>query len=196
MKGLDLRCFVELLFSFGWRKGELTNLSVGSIDLAQDFIRLDTSKNGDPCECPLTPNLKVLLQAVVTGRKSDEPLFPVKDMRRAWKQLCTRAGVKSCKDGGYVIHDARRTAARTKRSAGVSETVTASIMGWKPASKMFARYAIVDRADIAEAMKRSEQWEQEQRKPETYDSLRTENRHSSDTVAPEQVHVKKEQILQ
>jgi integrase len=186
MKGLDLRCFVELLFSFGWRKGELTNLTVGSVNLTEDFIRLDTSKNGEPRECPLTPNLKVLLQAVVTGRKSDEDLFPVKDMRHAWKRLCERAGVKYGKAEGYVIHDARRTAARAKRSAGVAETVTAKIMGWSKDSKMFARYGIVDRADMVEAMKRTEQWETSQR----------ENEHSSDTVAHEQVQVQKGHLLQ
>jgi hypothetical protein len=35
-----------------------------------------------------------------------------------------------------------------------------------PGSKMFARYGIVDRANMAEALKRSKQWEREQRKPE------------------------------
>src|SRR5215470_19508548 len=77
---------------------------------------------------------------------------------------CQNAGVKYGKTEGYVIHDSRRTAARTKRAAGVSETVTCKIMGWKPGSKMFARYGIVDRADMAEALKRSEQWEHEQRR--------------------------------
>jgi integrase len=177
MKGLHLKCFVELLFSFGWRKSELTGLTVGDVNLAENFIRLDASKNGEPRELPLTPNLRVLLEAVIAGRKSDESLFPVKDTRHAWKRLCKTAGVKSGKAAGYVIHDTRRTAARTKRAAGVSETVTCKIMGWKPGSKMFARYGIVDRADMAEALKRSEQWEREQRKPEF--------EHSSSIVSTE-----------
>lgn len=176
MKGVYLKCFVELLFSFGWRNGELTGLTVGAVNLAEGFIRLEDSKNGEPREVPLTPNLKVLLEAVLTGRKPDESLFPVKDMRHAWKRLCKNAGVKCGKAEGYVIHDTRRTAARTKRAAGVSETVTCKIMGWKPGSKMFARYGIVDRSDMAEALKRSEKWEQEQqRKPEF--------EHSSDIVS-------------
>jgi integrase len=177
MKGLYLKCFVELLFSFGWRKGELTSLTVADVNIAEGFIRLEDSKNGEPREVPLTPNLKVLLEAVITGRKSDESLFPVKDMRHAWKRLCKNAGVKCGKDG-YVIHDTRRTAARTKRAAGVSETVTSEIMGWKPGSKMFARYGIVDRADMVEALKRSEQFEQAQRE------IR-ENRHRTDIVSTE-----------
>jgi len=175
MKGLHLKCFVELLFGFGWRKSELTRLTVGDVNLAESFIRLDDSKNGEPREVPLTQNLSVLLKAVIAGRSPDESLFPVRDMRHAWKRLCKTAGVKSGKVGGYVIHDTRRTAARTKRAAGVSETVTCKIMGWKPGSKMFARYGIVDRADMAEALKRSEQWEHEQRKPEF--------EHSTDIVS-------------
>ena len=47
-------------------------------------------------------------------------------------------------------------------------------MGWKPGSKMFARYGIVDRADMAEALKRTDQWEREQRK--------SKFGHSSDIV--------------
>ena len=164
MKGLYLKCFVELPFGFGWRKGELTGLTVGDVNLSEGFIRLEDSKNGEPREVPLTPNLKVLLEAVISGRAAEESLFPVRDMRHAWRRLCKNAGVKCGKAEGYVIHDSRRTATRTKRAAGVSETVTCKIMGWKPGSKMFARYGIVDRADMAEALKRSEQWEREQRK--------------------------------
>lgn len=79
------------------------------------------------------------------------------------RMLCVKCG----KAEGYVIHDSRRPAARTKRAAGVSETVTCKIMGWKPGSKMFARYGIMDRSDMAEALKRSEQWEHEQRKSDS-----------------------------
>ena len=176
MKGLHLKCFVELLFGFGWRKGELTGLTVGDVNLAEGFIRLEDSKNGEPREVPLTPNIKVLLEAVITARKPNDSLFPVKDMRHAWKRLCKNAGVKYGKAEGYVIHDTRRTAARTKRAAGVSESVTCKIMGWKPGSKMFARYGIVDRADMAEALKRTEQWEREQQR-------KSEFKHSSDIVS-------------
>jgi len=162
MKGVFLKCFIELLFGFGWRKGELTNLQVGNVNLAEGFIRIDDSKSGEPREVPFTPSLRVLLEAVCTGRAFDEPLFPAKDMRHAWRRLCKAAGVKTGKAGGYVIHDARRTSARTKRAAGEDETVICAIMGWKPGSKMFPRYGIVNRADMQEALRRSEQWEQDQ----------------------------------
>ena len=100
MKGIYLKGFVELLFSFGWRKGELTGLTVGNVNLAEGFIRLEDSKNGEPREVPLTPNLKVLLEAVIAGRSFEESLFPVRDMRHAWKRLCKTAGVKVRQGGG------------------------------------------------------------------------------------------------
>ena len=56
------------------------NLSRLDLNLAEGFIRPEDSKNGEPREVPLTPNLEVRLKAVTTGRKPDPSLFPVKDM--------------------------------------------------------------------------------------------------------------------
>lgn len=91
-----------------------------------------------PRKTALTQSLRVLLEPLVLGRNSDDALFPAVDMRYAWKRLCKQAAIKAGRKGS-VIHDARRTAARTKRSAGVGETMTFAIMGWKPGSQMFAR---------------------------------------------------------
>jgi integrase len=163
MKGLYLRAFVELLFTLGWRKSELTGLTVENIHLAEGFIRIEDSKSGEPREAPLTPALKVLLEPLVIGKKPHEAIFPAKDMRWAWRRLCKSAGIEPGKIGGYIIHDTRRTAARTQRAAGVPESVSSKILGWQPGSKMYARYGIVDRADMNDALLRSEQWEQTQR---------------------------------
>src|ERR1019366_2774040 len=83
-------------------------------------------------------------------------------MRVFVEMVFTLGWVKAGRKDGYIIHDTRRTAARTQRSAGVPETVACEILGWKPGSKMFARYGIVDRADMAEALKRQTKWEKEQ----------------------------------
>ena len=143
------------------------------------------TKNGEPREVPLTENLKVLLGAVIAGRSPNEPLFPVKEMRHAWKRLCKRAGLKSGKREGYIIHDTRRTAARTKRAAGVSDTVTCKIMVWKPESKMFHRYGIVDRADMAEALKRSEKYEADFAELGTFGRVLAESAQIHPKPAPE-----------
>jgi integrase len=88
MKGLYLRAFVELVFTLGWRKSELTGLTVDNTHLAEGFIRIEDSKSGEPREAPLTPALKVLLEPLVIGKKPGEAIFPAKDMRWAWKRLC------------------------------------------------------------------------------------------------------------
>lgn len=166
MKGLHLKCFVELLFAYGWRKGELTGLEVKNVELDRKVLRIETSKSGEGREVPLTASLTTLLTPLVIGRKPDEQLFPAKDLRWAWKRLCKEGGVQAGRSG-YIMHDARRTTARAKRSAGVAESVTSKTMGWRPGSKMFERYGIVDTADMLTAQERQEQWEAQQRKTGT-----------------------------
>lgn len=163
MKGPYLRAFVELLFAYGWRKGELTGLRVKNVNLAENLIRIETSKNGEAREVVLTPSLAIVLQDILLGRmnKPEEPLFPAQDMRWAWKRLCKAAGVKPGKIGGVVMHDGRRTTYRTKRAAGVSDTVICKTMGWKPGSKMAARYGIVDNQDKLTAQMQQEEWERQ-----------------------------------
>ena len=114
---------------------------MGNVDVDQGVIRIETSKSGEGREVPLTESMIELMLPMVVNRDPEEPLFPVRDMRYAWRRLCDDAGVAYGKNG-YVIHDTRRTAARTKRSAGVSESVTNATMGWKPGSKMLSRYGL------------------------------------------------------
>jgi integrase len=162
IKGLHVKVFVELLFSYGWRRGELINLKVGNIDLVRGVLRIETSKSGEGREVGLTPDLKVLLFALVVGHSPEERLFPIKNPCYLWSRLCKKAGVPCGRLNGVIMHDARRTTARAKRSAGVSETVAAATLGWKPGSRMFARYGIVDTADTLEAQLAQERWERAQ----------------------------------
>lgn len=59
---------------------------------------------------------------------------------------------------GLIFHDLRRTAARNLRRAGIAEGVIMKIGGWKTRS-VFERYAIVNRTDIVDAMKKLQQAE-------------------------------------
>jgi integrase len=149
-EGLWARVFVELAFTFGWRKGELLSLKAGSVDFLRGIVSLGASKNGDSREAPLTTSLRVMLEALVAAKTSSERLFPVHDVRYAWKRICDRAGVVAGRDG-IVIHDARRSSARNKRAAGVSTSVIMDIQGWRSES-MFRRYGIVDNSDRLSAL--------------------------------------------
>jgi integrase len=125
-------------------------ITVANIDFLRGVVTLATSKNGDSREAPLTANLRVLLEALVAGKDSADRLFPVHDIRYAWKRICDRASVRAGRDG-IILHDARRSSARNKRAAGVSTSVIMSLQGWR-SEAMFRRYDIVDGSDRLSAL--------------------------------------------
>ncbi|MFZ1919809.1 MAG: tyrosine-type recombinase/integrase [Terriglobales bacterium] len=175
-----LQAFLELAYTYGWRRGELLGLRVRQVDLFGETIRLDTgtTKNGEGREVAMTRRVQTLLRQCVVGKRPDDYVFtredrkPVRDMRDAWRALCVRAGLGSfvCTEcgstisekrcsacgsrqrryTGLIIHDLRRSAAKARRRAGVAESVIMAMGGWKTAS-MFRRYAIVSSADQREA---------------------------------------------
>jgi len=150
-EGLWARAFLEMAFTLGWRRSELQDLKVGNVHLAENTFRIEDSKNGEPREVAIIEPMRTLIQPLVIGRDANEPLWPVHQFRYAWKRICKAAGVNSGKLDGYILHDARRTSARTKRASGVSESVIMDIHGWKTA-EMFRRYGIVNQADRTQAL--------------------------------------------
>ena len=63
-----------------------------------------------------------------------------------WHRAVTKAEI----GGRRILHDFRRTAARSYRKAGVSEGVVMRIGGWKTRS-VFERYNIKNEQDLQEA---------------------------------------------
>ena len=151
-RSIQARVAIELAFTYGWRRAEITGLKVRNVFLADSAIRLDDTKNGDGREVPITATLMPLLTALVVGRKPDDSLlgFDVYQLHEEWKKICTDAGVKAGRDG-YVLHDIRRSSARNKRRAGVDQSVIMELHGWRT-DEMFRRYAIVDIADKRQAL--------------------------------------------
>jgi integrase len=163
--GLWMRLFVELAYTYGWRRGELFGLRVRHVDLRAQSIRLDpgSTKNGDGREISMTTKVLEILSAACEGKGADDPVFtradgPVRAFQMAWRNLAVRAEVgrwESCggrrKYVGLIPHDFRRSAAKALRRAGVPESVIMATGGWKTAS-MFRRYAIVSAADQKDAM--------------------------------------------
>ena len=163
-EGLWARVWIEFLFTFGWRKGEIFGLTPESIDFQRGVVTLGTTKNGDAREAPLTSAMRVLLEAAVAEKKPTERLFPISDYRWAWKRICKAAGVKAgVKEGGITPHDARRSSARNKRASGVPTSVIMKLQGWRTEA-MFQRYGIVDNADKLMALEQEETYIQEQLK--------------------------------
>lgn len=159
------------------------------VNFTNRTIRLDpgTTKNKEGREVAMRPKVFELLRAACEGKSGEDHVLtregggPVRDGRRAWQNLCVRAGLgelpcrkcaKSaelqleaayqCPDSknakrrdfrheGLIPHDMHRSAAKALRRAGVPESVIMATGGWKTAA-MFRRYAIVSSADSREAM--------------------------------------------
>ena len=175
---LWFRTLVECGATIGWRHQELISLRVKQVDLKHRILRLEpgTTKNKEGREAPMTDTMLQLLTACVESKEPDAYVFtrpngkPVRDFRVTWQNACDRAGVP-----GLLFHDLRRTAARNLRRAGLSESMIKQIGGWKTTS-VFHRYAIVNRQDMATAMR---QFEEHQRQ---LAAARAENNHSSSIV--------------
>ncbi len=185
---LWLRTFLELGYTYGWRKRELLGLRVRQINLAHRAIRLDvgTTKNKDGREVAMTAKVAELLRAAIEGKKPDDYVLtrngkPVRDFRGAWWKLCVAAelgsftclecgdpvttakctcGSRKRKYAGLIPHDLRRSAAKALRRAGVPESVIMVAGGWKTPA-MFRRYAIVSSADQLAAMQMLEKARQQ-----------------------------------
>jgi integrase len=181
-----LRAIFEVYHTYGWRKQEVISLRVRQVDFGANVIRLDvgSTKNDEGREVTMTASVRALLQESARGKDPDDFLFtrpdgkPVREFRKAWRNLCIAAGVgqmicrrcgnvvagrkcevcgvRELKYQGQIVHDLRRTAARNLRRAGVAEGVIMRIGGWKTRS-VFERYNIVDQRDIREALVKLEQ---------------------------------------
>lgn len=152
-----MRAAVELAYTYGWRRGELVGLRVGDVDLLDGSVRLDTSKNGEPREAPITQALRPYLEVLCEGKQPHEKLLgqTLGSFCYARRQVWRAAGA-----GKFCFHDFRRTSARMKRSAGVPTSVIMELQGWK-SEAMFRRYCITDRKDKLEALRLQEQREAE-----------------------------------
>ena len=150
-EGLWVRVLIELAYMLGWRRGELISLRVRDVNIPERAIRLQTSKNAEPRECPLTEGLAMLLQQLISGRHADDTLFPFHDIRGAWRRTCKRAGIPVGRKDGITFHDFRRTSARSKRAGGVDSSVIMKMQGWLTEGQ-FRRYGIVAPEDQLAAM--------------------------------------------
>lgn len=98
---LWMRVFLELAFTYGWRKGELLGLRVRQVNFATSTIRLDagTTKNLEGREVAMTARVAELLRVAVKAKKPDDYVLTregnrrVKEFRKAWHNLCVLAGL-------------------------------------------------------------------------------------------------------
>jgi hypothetical protein len=92
---------LEVGYEFGWRREDVRGLKVSRVNLVDGVIRKwsGETKNDEGRVAKMSPGLKVILQALIAGKKPDDFVFTrddgkqVLDWRGAWWKACAGAGV-------------------------------------------------------------------------------------------------------
>lgn len=121
----------------GMRYGEIMGLKRENIDLENNLITLNQTKNGSIRTIPMSENLRNLILKNKTGHfifESDKTQKPVL-LLPAFKNAVKRAQIKN-----FRFHDIRHTAASYLAMSGANLLTIAEILGHKTLS-MVKRYA-------------------------------------------------------
>jgi len=136
-----LKPIVITALNTGMRKEEILSLKWDNVDLKNDFILLDITKNGQRREIPINAMVKEILSGII--RRIDLPYVfydPTTGKRygniqRSFTTACRRAGIKD-----FHFHDLRHTFASQLIMAGVDLTTIKELLGHKTLT-MTLRYA-------------------------------------------------------
>lgn len=142
---------VVFALSTGARKGEITNLTLGDIDLTRNRAVLRETKNGETRSVPIVPHLRELLIAETKKAKAlykklnlsnhEQWLFPRSDglepiyFRKAWENALENAEITD-----FRFHDLRHSAASYLAMNGATLLEIAAVLGHKTL-QMVKRYA-------------------------------------------------------
>ena len=162
-------------FYTGMRLDEIVKLTWGSVDVAENVIRLaaGTTKNDEARIIPMIDGLpemfETLRRANPKAGKNDRVFLSdhgghIGSFIKAWRNACIKAGIKTKKNGleivshfdesgkyhGFLFHDLRRSAIRNLIRAGVNQTVAKKISGHKT-DAVFERYNITSTEDLQDA---------------------------------------------
>jgi len=147
----------------GMRKSEILGLKWDQVDVFNRLVFLERTKNGEDRTLPLNDELYQMVMERAKQRVEGCPYVfhrfgeHIQSFGKAWNTACKKADCE-----GKLVHDLRRTGVRNLIRAGVAQSVAMKISGHKDA-RIFARYNIVDTRDVAEAMRKVSQYEQEKR---------------------------------
>jgi integrase len=132
---------VLMALNTGMRKSEILNLQWDDIDLANNFIHLEITKNGERRDIPINETLKEML-VKLPRRLDGKYLFydpktqkPFKDVKRSYKTACKNASITN-----FHFHDLRHTFASHLVMIGVDLTTVKELLGHKSLA-MTLRYA-------------------------------------------------------
>ena len=139
----------------GMRKSEILGLKWSNVDLKNDLILLEKTKNGERREIPINKALKKVLLGLFVDRRLDTDYVFVNpatrkrynDIKRSFNTACKKAGIKD-----FRFHDLRHTFASHLVMNGVDLKTVQELLGHKKLS-MTLRYAHLSQAHKREAVK-------------------------------------------
>ena len=147
-----LRPIVIIALYTGMRKSEILNLKWSNIDLANNLILLDRTKNGERREIPINATARNAL--LTLPRRLDGGLVfskprtgkPVRNVNVAFNLACKRAKIID-----FRFHDCRHTFASQLVMSGVDLATVSSLLGHKHIA-MTMRYSHLAPAHRAKAV--------------------------------------------
>ena len=139
----------------GMRKSEILGLKWSNVDLKNNLILLEKTKNGERREIPINQALKRVLLDLFVNRRLDTDYVFVNpatgkryiDIKRSFNTACKKAGIKD-----FRFHDLRHTFASHFVMNGVDLKTVQELLGHKKLS-MTLRYAHLSQAHKREAVK-------------------------------------------
>ena len=132
------KALIEVLWSCGLRRSEITRLEVSDVNFSEGFLIVRTSKTGKPRIAPLSPSARHALRKHI-GKRSQGSLF---DMTTNAIRLCLQ------RLGAPSAHAWRRGWAVQALRSGVSETSVRAAAGWSSGA-MVARYTSALSSELA-----------------------------------------------
>lgn len=146
---------VVLAISTGARKMEILNLKWTDIDLNENWIRLEKTKNGTRRGLPLKDLALELMHKLYAERKNNEWVFPNEanngpfDIRRSWEKALQEAEIYN-----FRFHDLRHTCASYLIMNGATPGEIADVLGHKTLQmvKRYAHIADPHKASVIEKM--------------------------------------------
>ncbi len=147
----------------GMRRGEVTGQRWEDVDFSRKLLFVTRSKTpeGESREIPLTDRL---LEYLLHRRQSSGLIFhykgqPLRIVKRSWKTALKNAGIRHVR-----FHDLRHTFNTRLMEAGVLQEIRMALMGHSAGSKIHATYTHIEFPAKREAIRKLEQWVNQQRK--------------------------------
>lgn len=126
---------VVVALNTGMRRSEITTLKWSQIDMANGYIILEVTKNGEHREVPMNDTVKSLFASMVRPIKDNTKVFQVNLGKRSFVTATWRAGIRD-----FHFHDLRHTFASWLAMGGCDLHTLKELLGHKDIS-MTLRYA-------------------------------------------------------